>query len=126
MWNSSNLEDSQRQDERETRTASALIALASIVCASGILQGRALYAMLRLTIERKVDMQIVRKILSTAAQYTTTNVSLVEDNLNYLLTSWIKDAQYPLQRFPWILAGKDRSSCDANITDSFNCQILYF
>ncbi|XP_019882077.2 serine-protein kinase ATM isoform X2 [Camponotus floridanus] len=104
-----NLEDSQQQDERETRTASALIALASIVCASGILQGRALYAMLRLTIERKVDVQIVRKILSTAAQYTTTHISLVEDNLNYLLTSWIKDAQYPctvsLQRFPWILAG---------------------
>lgn len=109
MWDSSSLENSQRQDEKETKTASALIALASIVCASGILQGRALYAMLRLTIERKVDMQIVRKVLSTAARYTTTHVSLIEDNLNYLLTSWIEDAQYPLERFPWVLAGKDRS-----------------
>ncbi|KAL6424274.1 hypothetical protein ACFW04_009833 [Cataglyphis niger] len=99
------LEESQQLDERETRTASALIALASIVCASGVLQGRALYAMLRLSIERKVDMRIVQKVLSSAARHTTTHVSLVEDNLNYLLTSWLEDAQYPLQRFPWVLAG---------------------
>lgn len=117
MSNNNNLENSQRQDERETKTASALIALASIVCANGILQGRALYAMLRLTIEREVDMQIVRKVLSTATRYTTTHVSLVEDNLNYLLTSWIEDAQYPLRKFPWILAGKGRSFCDVIVTD---------
>ncbi|XP_070172770.1 serine-protein kinase ATM [Polyergus mexicanus] len=99
------LEESQQQDERETRTASALIALASIACASGVLQGRALYAMLRLSIERQVDMRIVQKVLSAAARHTTTHISLVEDNLNYLLTSWIEDAQYSLQRFPWILVG---------------------
>ncbi|KMQ89559.1 serine-protein kinase atm [Lasius niger] len=99
------LQESQRQDERETRTASALIALASVACASGVLQGRALYAMLRLTIEREVDMQTVQKVLSAAPRYTTTHVSLVEDNLNYLLTSWIEDAQHPLQKFPWMLAG---------------------
>jgi len=99
--------ESQLQDEKETRTATSLIALASVACASGVLQGRALYAILRLTTEKEVNVQIVRKILSAAAQYTTTYVSLIEDNLNYLLTSWIEDAHCSLQNFPWMLTGKD-------------------
>jgi len=99
--------ESQLQDEKETRTATALIALASVACASGVLQGRALYAILRLMTEKEVNVQTVRKILSAAAQHTTTYVSLIEDNLNYLLTSWIENAHCSLQNFPWMLTGKD-------------------
>lgn len=99
--------ESQQQDERETRTATALIALTSVACASGVLQGRALCAILRLTMEKEVNVQTVRKVLSAAAQHTMTHVSLIEDNLNYLLTSWIEDAHCLLQNFPWILMGKD-------------------
>lgn len=98
--------ESQLQDERETRTVTALIALASVACASGVLQGRALCAILRLTTEKEVNVQMVRKILSTAAKHTTTYVSLIEDNLNYLLTSWIENARL-LQSFPWTLVGRD-------------------
>lgn len=98
--------ESQLQDERETRTATALIALASIACSSGILQGRALFSILQLTTEKQVDVQTVRKVLLAATQYTTTYVSLIEDNLNYLLTSWIEDVHYPLQNFPWMLTGR--------------------
>ncbi|XP_012534493.1 serine-protein kinase ATM isoform X2 [Monomorium pharaonis] len=97
--------ESQLQDERETRTVTALIALASIVCASGVLQGRALCALLRLTTEKEVNVQMVRKVLLAAARHTTTYVSLIEDNLNYLLTSWIEDAHCLLQSFPWTLVG---------------------
>ncbi|KYM98451.1 Serine-protein kinase ATM [Cyphomyrmex costatus] len=99
------LKESQLQDEKETRTVTALIALASVACASGVLQGRALCTMLRLTTEKQVNVQMVRKVLLAAAQYTTTYVSLIEDNLNYLLTSWIEDAHYQLQNFPWMLTG---------------------
>lgn len=99
--------ETQLQDEGETRTATTLIALASVACASGILQGRALFSILRLTTEKKVNVQTVRKVLLTAAQHTTVYVSLIEDNLNYLLTSWIEDAHYSLQDFPWTLTGKN-------------------
>lgn len=98
----------QLQDERETRTATALIALASVACASGILQGRALFSILRLTTEKQVNVQMVQKIFLAAAQHTTTYVSLIEDNLNYLLTSWVDDAHYSLESFPWTLAGRNR------------------
>ncbi|KYQ49759.1 Serine-protein kinase ATM, partial [Trachymyrmex zeteki] len=97
------LRESQLQDEKETRTVTALIALASVACASGVLQGRALCAMLRLTTEKQVNVQTVRKVLLAAAHHTTTYVSLIEDNLNYLLTSWIEDAHCQLQNFPWML-----------------------
>ncbi|EZA54785.1 Serine-protein kinase ATM [Ooceraea biroi] len=103
--NSENLEENQQEDEKETRTATALIALTSVACASSILQGRALHAILRLTVEKKLSTQKVQKVLLAAAQHTTTHVSLVEDNLSYLLTTWISDAQYPLESFPWTLAG---------------------
>lgn len=96
----------QRKDERETRRATSLIALASVACASGVLQGRALSAMLQLTINREVKTQKVQKVLSAAMQQTM-YTSLIEDNLSYLLTSWL-DAKYPLQKFPWTLTGNDR------------------
>jgi hypothetical protein len=96
----------QQQDEKETRTATALIALTSVACASGFLQGCALHAILRLTVEKELNIQKVQKVLLAAAQHTTTYISLIEDNLNYLLTTWISDTQYPLERFPWTLAGK--------------------
>ncbi|XP_012222718.1 serine-protein kinase ATM isoform X2 [Linepithema humile] len=102
---SGNLEESQQQDEKETKTATALIALTSVACASAILQGCALGALLHLTMEKKVKIQTVKKILLSAALYTTTYVSLVEDNFNYLLTFWIEDAKYPLQNFPYTLTG---------------------
>jgi len=94
----------QQQDEKETRTATALIALTSVACASGFLQGRALHAILRLTVEKELNTQKVQKVLLAVAQHTTTYVSPIEDNLNYLLTTWI--TQYPLEKFPWTLAGK--------------------
>lgn len=109
----------QLQDERETRTATALIALASVACASGILQGRALFSILRLTIEKQVNVQTVRKVFSAAAQHTTMHVSLIEDNLNYLLTSWIENKDYSLESFPWTLAGRDASD-NSFITKKFN------
>ncbi|XP_024884976.1 serine-protein kinase ATM [Temnothorax curvispinosus] len=111
------LVESQLRDERETRTATALIAMASVACASGILQGRALFSILRLTTEKKVNVQTVRKILLAAAQHTKTYVSLIEDNLNYLLTSWIK--HYPLQSFPWTLAGCE--TIDEFFKKNVNC-----
>ncbi|XP_020292169.1 serine-protein kinase ATM isoform X3 [Pseudomyrmex gracilis] len=101
-----NLRDSQRRDEKETTTATALLTLASVTCASHVLQGSALCAILRLTVKHVENLQVVRKVLSVAARYTTTNVSLIEDNLSYLLTYWLKDVRYPLQKFPWILTGK--------------------
>lgn len=97
----------QLQDERETRTVTALIALASVACASGVLQGRTLCAILRLITEKEVNVQIVQKVLLAAAKYTSTYVSLIEDNLNYLLTSWIEDMHCPLQSFPWMLVGRN-------------------
>ncbi|XP_011642127.1 serine-protein kinase ATM isoform X1 [Pogonomyrmex barbatus] len=99
------LTENLQQDEKETRTSSALIALVSVVCANGILQGRALCSILRLAMKKEVNVHTVRKVLSAAAQYTTTYVSLIEDNLNYLLTFWIEKAHYELQSFPWTLAG---------------------
>ncbi|KAL0100932.1 hypothetical protein PUN28_019367 [Cardiocondyla obscurior] len=100
-----NLKESQLQDEKETRTATALIALASVTCANGILQGRALFSILRLMTKKQINVQTIRKILLSAAQYTTVYESLIQDNLNYLLTSWIEDSDYPLQNFPWTLTG---------------------
>lgn len=99
------MEESQQQDEKETRMTTALVALASVACASAIFQGCALAALLRLTMEREIEIQTVKKVLLSAALYTTTHVSLVEDNLNYLLTFWIEDAKYPLQNFPYTLTG---------------------
>jgi len=96
----------QQEDEKETKTATALIALTSIACASGFLQGRALHAILRLTVEKELNIEKVQKVLSAAAQHIPTYVSPIEDNLNYLLTTWISDTHYPLERFPWTLAGK--------------------
>ncbi|EGI58185.1 Serine-protein kinase ATM, partial [Acromyrmex echinatior] len=113
------LRESQLQDEKETRTVTALIALASVACASGVLQGRALCAILRLTTEKQVNLQTVRKVLLVATQHTTTYMSLLEDNLNYLLTSWIEDAHCQLQNFPWMLMG-----CEA-IDEFFRKNINY-
>lgn len=87
--------------------ATSLMALASVACANGVLQGRALTSMLQLTMNREVQAQKVQKVLSAAMQQTM-YISLFEDNLNYLLTSWL-DAKYPLQKFPWTLAGNDNS-----------------
>lgn len=112
LWNSNSLMESQLQDERETRTVTALIALASVACASGILQGRALFSILQLTTEKQVNVQMVRKVLLAATQHTKMYVSLIEDNLNYLLTSWIEDAHYPLQNFPWMLTGRNALNND--------------
>lgn len=109
LWNSNCLMETELLDEKETRTATALIALASVACASGIFQGRALFSILRLTTEKQVNMQTVRKVLLAAAQYTTTYVSLIEDNLNYLLTSWIEKAHSSLENFPWTLTGRNVS-----------------
>ncbi|KYN37415.1 Serine-protein kinase ATM, partial [Trachymyrmex septentrionalis] len=117
--NSNSLRESQLQDEMETRTVTALIALASVACASGVLQGRALCAILRLTTEKQVNVQTVRKVLLMAAQHTTTDVSLIEDNLNYLLTSWIEDAHYQLQNFPWMLMGCE--TIDEFFRKNVNC-----
>jgi hypothetical protein len=89
--------------------ATALIALTSVACASAILQGCALGTLLCLTMEKEVKIQTVKKILLSATLYTTTCVSLVEDNFNYLLTFWIEDAKYPLQNFPYTLTGIDKS-----------------
>ncbi|XP_011860130.1 PREDICTED: serine-protein kinase ATM isoform X2 [Vollenhovia emeryi] len=113
------LAESQLQDERETRMATALIALASVACASGSLQGRALFSILRLTTEKQVNVQTVRKVLLVAAQHTTTYMSLIEDNLNYLLTSWIEDAHCSLQSFPWTLAGCE--TIDEFFKKNVNC-----
>lgn len=82
------------------------MALASVVCASGVLQGRALSSMLQLTLNRQVPVRKVQKVISAAVRRVKCT-SLVEDNLNYLLTSWL-DAKYPLQKFPWTLAGNER------------------
>ncbi|XP_014473077.1 PREDICTED: serine-protein kinase ATM [Dinoponera quadriceps] len=97
------LKTRQLEDERETKTATSLMALASVACISGVLQGRALSVMLELTVNREVKAQKVQKVLSAAMQQTM-YTSLIEDNLNYLLTFW-HDAGYPLQTFPWTLTG---------------------
>lgn len=101
------MEECQREDEKETKTATALITLASVICANGVLQGRALFTMLQLMVEKEVHAQKIQKVLS-AAMRQTAYTSLIENNLNHLLTSWI-DAKYPLQKFPWTLAGNDKS-----------------
>ncbi|XP_011154175.2 serine-protein kinase ATM [Harpegnathos saltator] len=98
----------QQEDEKETRMATSLIALASMVCASGVLQSRALNTMLQLTVNREVKPQKVQKVLLTATQQTMYD-SLIENNLNYLLTSWL-DAKYSLQKFPWMLTGCETSA----------------
>lgn len=102
FWNSS-LKICQQEDEKETRVATSLMVLASMICASGALQSRALSSMLQLTVSRGVEAQKVQKVLSATIRQTK-YTSLFEDNLNYLLTSWLH-MKYPLQQFPWTLTG---------------------
>ncbi|XP_076172316.1 serine/threonine-protein kinase tefu isoform X2 [Ptiloglossa arizonensis] len=88
-------------NEKDTKIASVLLILTSIISTNGTFQCRALLTMLCFVIDRKIEIQIIPKALKTITnQINYTN--LIEDNLSYLVTYWF-NSKYSSQPFPWNL-----------------------
>lgn len=90
-------------DERDTRVASTLHIFACVVSASGLLQNEALMTLLQLTVDKGIEVNLVKQVLSnvknTEHDYFQT---LIGKNIEYLLTRWI-DESYADEKFPWVL-----------------------
>ncbi|XP_046831234.1 serine-protein kinase ATM isoform X2 [Vespa crabro] len=89
-------------DEIETRTASALLILATIICTSSTLQSSALVAILRLVENKRVKVKTVKKLLHSIRKLTKHHVLPNDDNLAHMLSHWLK-ACHTMQTFPWEL-----------------------
>ncbi|XP_076247506.1 serine/threonine-protein kinase tefu [Calliopsis andreniformis] len=88
-------------DEKETRITSILFVLTAIISTNGAFQCRALLTMLCFVIDRKIDSQIIPKVISTIEDQISYS-NLIEDNLSYLMTCWF-NSQYSSLSFPWNL-----------------------
>ncbi|XP_031830612.1 serine/threonine-protein kinase tefu isoform X2 [Nomia melanderi] len=88
-------------DEKETKIASALLVLATIIVSDGTFQCHALQTMVHFIINQKLEIQIVATALNTITNQINYS-SLMEDNLSYLVTCWY-NSKYSSQSFPWKL-----------------------
>ncbi|XP_076661502.1 serine/threonine-protein kinase tefu isoform X2 [Halictus rubicundus] len=88
-------------DERETKIAGALLGLVAIVFSNGTFQCRALLTMLHFIMDKKIDIQTIPRALGTITNQIS-YISLIEDNLSYILTCWYK-SKYSSETFPWQL-----------------------
>ncbi|KAL2712028.1 serine-protein kinase ATM-like isoform X3 [Vespula squamosa] len=88
-------------DEIETRTASALLIFATIICTSSTLQSSALVAILQLVEDKHVKLKTVQKLLRSIKKQAE-HVLPNEDNLAHMLSHWLK-MNNTMQTFPWEL-----------------------
>lgn len=88
-------------DEIETRTASALLIFATIICTSSTLQSSALVIILLLAENKHVKLQMVKKLLHSIRKQTEHAVPN-EDNLTHMLSHWLKMYR-TMETFPWEL-----------------------
>lgn len=94
-------DDKVKIDKKEIITRSTLLMLSAIISTSGTFQCRALLTMLRFSIDKKVDNQIISKPINIMANQIDYS-SIIEDNLSYLMTYWF-NSKYSSQLFPWNL-----------------------
>ncbi|CAL7943643.1 unnamed protein product [Xylocopa violacea] len=88
-----------KEDKMNITTTSILLMLSAIISTNGIFQCRALLIMLRFTVDKKIDTEVISKIINMMAnQFNYAN--FIEDNLSYLMTYWY-NSQYSSQLFPW-------------------------
>lgn len=94
-------DDKVKTDKKEIITKSTLLMLSAIISTSGTFQCRALLTMLRFSIDKKVDNQIISKPINIMANQIDYS-NIIEDNLNYLMSYWF-NSKYSSQLFPWNL-----------------------
>ncbi|XP_012149187.1 serine/threonine-protein kinase tefu isoform X2 [Megachile rotundata] len=95
------MNEKMKLDERETKIASTLLMLTTIIYTNGIFQCRALLTMLRFVTDNKIDIQLIPKAINTAANRINYS-NLIDDNLSYVLTYWFT-SKYSSESFPWKL-----------------------
>ncbi|KAG7199579.1 hypothetical protein KM043_014186 [Ampulex compressa] len=95
------VEEFEKADEKETRIFSALLVFAAIICNNGTLQNRALLSMLYISVDKRINIQILQRVLN-AVMNQTNDEGLIEDNLKYVLSHWL-NSRYTLKMFPWNL-----------------------
>ncbi|KAF3429996.1 hypothetical protein E2986_08147 [Frieseomelitta varia] len=93
--------DKIKIDKKKVITASVSLMLAAIISTNGTFQCHALLTMLRFTIDKKVESQIISRsidIMSNQMNY----LDIMDENLSYLMTYWF-NSKYSLHLFPWNL-----------------------
>ncbi|XP_024944918.1 serine-protein kinase ATM isoform X2 [Cephus cinctus] len=95
------LSEWEKVDVETTRLSVALLSLAVVICASGMLQCEAVLALLKIVLDKEMNIDKVKKVLQVIANTKKMKepCQLVEDNMNYILTHWLM-SQYPLDSFP--------------------------
>lgn len=100
------LNESEKMDEIQTRTITAVQIYATILGANEFLSNQALYSMIALATRRDVEIATLQKALIFATKSEHNQRLFIESHLHYLLSRWF-EAGYPLQLFPWTLAHCD-------------------
>ncbi|KAF2897556.1 hypothetical protein ILUMI_08624 [Ignelater luminosus] len=101
-----NLSEERRIDETVTRTASALHAFATIASNNAVLRQKALFALVQLVHEKKLNIDSTRRVLDMVAKHLNIldAFTLIETNLEYLISCWYGN-NYAFTDFPYILLG---------------------
>ncbi|XP_046739148.1 serine-protein kinase ATM isoform X2 [Diprion similis] len=99
------LKEKVKEDERTNRVASALHIMGIVISSSAIFRSEALLTTFRLTVDKNINSKITQKMLDSISSTLKMKDSstLVEKNLNYLLTHWLENG-CSLEKFPVHLA----------------------
>ncbi|XP_008559414.1 serine-protein kinase ATM [Microplitis demolitor] len=89
------------QDEFTNRTTTALYTFGCILHGSALHQNQALNSILRLYGDVKIPIDSINKILKIVIKNDHDRIKLIEMNLYYLVTKWLKE-KHSL-KFPWML-----------------------
>ena len=94
----------EREDRRIVRIVTALHIYTAAIRANEFLHGRALFALVKMSVVKDVELRTLKIALDSVTKSEEDQRRLIDTNLHYILTRWFQ-ADLPLQRFPWILAG---------------------
>ncbi|XP_041351980.1 serine-protein kinase ATM-like isoform X2 [Gigantopelta aegis] len=98
------LSSERMQDERNNRTTSSLLALATVACTSPVCEKNCLFAFCQLIKEKNLEITPIQKVLHKIANtlgYRDVK-SYIGSHLPFLVHQWL-DLEYPIVEFPFEL-----------------------
>ncbi|KAJ8666945.1 hypothetical protein QAD02_008607 [Eretmocerus hayati] len=109
----------EKKEERILRSISTMQIFGTVFCSGSAFQSSALLNLLLTSVERNFDMKVVKEILMIMNKVKPSSKSILEENLNYLVTSWLSLKDLSLFPHSLLECSSETEFCEKHISTIF-------